>query len=180
MTLDYATLWVLVILNTLAIMLVIRQLAAMPHVARRAGPKVGTEVPAWSLESIDGRVVRSADLPTTYTLLFVASGCRPCHALFAELQTEGPAPTALYIVARGDAPALAREAQSERGPLYDLFLRDDRAILSELVGVPGTPYAVAVRDGRVVAAKAVPTAEQLARVSAQASMEGGLHPRTAP
>ena len=169
MSIDYAALWMLVVMNTMAILLLVRQVATMPQFTRRTGPKAGTPVDDWSLESVHGGIKHSADLPDAYTLLFVASTCGPCHALFAEMRRVGRPGGLLYVVGQGDAEAMSKEAESEQGPLFDLFLRGGRGEVYQKLGIPGTPWAVAVKGGRVESTGPASTAEQLSRVC-QAAM----------
>jgi hypothetical protein len=165
MSFDYAMLWLLVMTDTLAILLLVRQLATLPQFSRRSGPQAGTPIEPWSLEMMDGGTRRSTDLAEAYTLLFVASTCGPCHALFEEMRSAGRPRGLLYVVAQGDAAALEKEAVSERGPMYDLFFRGGRGDLYQRLNVPGTPFAVAVRKGRIEAAGPAASTEQLFRVS---------------
>ena len=179
MSLDYAALWVLVIVNSLGILVLTRQLAMAPQYSRRSGPKVGSTVGAWSLETLDGAVRRSTDPPDAYTLLFVSSTCGPCHALFTELRAAGRPRGLLYIVAQGDAAALAKEATSEQGPLYDLLLVDGGGEVQKSLQVPGTPYAVAIARGRVEAAAVASTPDQLSRICVTVAGPGEREPSTA-
>lgn len=175
MSLDYGALWALVLANTLLILLVIRHLAATPHITRLTGPQPGLEVGEWSLESLDGTTRRSADLPRTYTLLFMSHGCKPCQALMAELRQIGPPQGALYVVYQEAAQILNEEEPSGKQP-YDLLLVDGGRGLYTKLGVPGTPYAVAVHDGRVNLARLAPTVEQLAKVVEAVPRAGGFQP----
>jgi hypothetical protein len=126
--LDYIALWALVILNTLALLLVLRQLAMLPQHARtgtvleRRGPALGTPIEDWSLAALEGGMRRERDLPPSYTLLFVASTCDPCHKLLAELRSIGRPSGPLYLVANGDPQSVAAEATVAGGRLYDELL----------------------------------------------------------
>jgi hypothetical protein len=178
MSIDYIVLWILVTINTLAILLIIRQVAGLPQVARPLGPKRGSLVIPWSLEALDGSVRRAAELPADYTLLFVSSTCEPCLTLFAEMRRVGRPPGPLYLVAQGDADAIAKEAESANGVLYDLLLRGGAGDLYQQLAIPGTPYAVAVREGRVAGSAAAPTSAQLIKISESALPHGRATPLT--
>lgn len=156
MQLDYVALWTLVIANTFAILLIVRQLARLPQFARRTGPRTGTPV-HWTLRSPDGRVMSSKDAPNAYTLLFVASTCKPCHALFEDLRARGKPPATLYVVSQGDGVSLTQEAPGT----FDLLLEGGVADLYRELQIPGTPWAVAVSDGVVVATGAASNVPQL-------------------
>lgn len=178
MSIDYIALWSLVILNTFAILLIVRQLAMLPQFARRPGPKAGSVVPDWSLTALDGRAVHASAMPGPYTLLFIASTCGPCHSLLGELRKVGRPQGLILAVAQGDADALAREAAGPSGALFDDVLLGGTGDLSRDLAIPGTPYAVAIASSRVVAAGVAPTAQDLSRVtrSAVAAEQAGPRP----
>jgi hypothetical protein len=77
------------------------------------------------------------------------------------------------MIVQGDADALEREAHSSAAPLYDLFLLGGRGELFQSLDVPGTPYAIAVQDGRVVAAGAAATTDTLSQVATSLALEAG-------
>jgi hypothetical protein len=168
---DDIGLWALTIANTLGLLLVIRQLATLPQythtsgVRERKGPAVGTVIEDWSLAALEGGIRREQDLPPAYTLLFVASTCDPCHKLLAELRTVGRPASPLYLVANGDAQSVATEATTAGGPLFDELLITGSGDLYQRLDVPGTPYAVSIRDRRVVAAGVSPAAADVARIA---------------
>lgn len=153
---DYVAMWALLIANTFAILLIVRQLAHLPQFARRTGPRVGTPV-HWSLRSLEGTVVRSEEAPRDYALLFVASTCNPCHALLDDLRAHGKPDRAVYIVGQGETATLAREAAGT----FDLFLEGGVGDLYRELQIPGTPWAVVVRDGVVAATGAAANASRL-------------------
>ena len=165
-TFDYVALWALTVANSLILLLLIRYVARMPQLSRRADPAPGTPVPPWSLTALGGSVVRSEQMPSAYTLLFLASGCKPCHALLTELRAHGrPTSAALVAVGRGDVQALAQEAAPDGVAVYDHFLVDPDGALSRQLRIPGTPYAVSVHDGRIVRGGSAPTASDLDRIA---------------
>lgn len=169
MSLDLLALWTITAINTLGLLLVVRQLAALPQFSRRLGPRKGESLGDWEMKTPDGDIVRGRDVSGAYTLLFVSATCGPCHELFAELRDTGRHAGTLYVVAHGDPAVVSAEAVSPQGLVYDRLLVGNREDpLFVRLSIPGTPYAVAVRDGKVVRAGIAAKAEQLARVSSAA------------
>ena len=174
MAIDYIALWALVIIDTLGLLLVVRQLATLPQYTRqgsareRRGPAIGSPIADWSLAALEGGIKNDRDLASSYTLLFVASTCDPCHKLLAELRKTGRPAGPLYLVANGDPQSVAAEARIDGERLYDELLITGSGDLYQRLDVPGTPYAIAVRGRHVAGAGVSPTAADLARIAASA------------
>lgn len=164
MSIDYAALWGLTIVNAVVLLLVVRQLALFPRYSQTPGPRLGTPVPEWTLRTLDGRDRQVAQLPASYVALFTADGCGPCHTLFTRLAHEGRPDGSLVVFAEGDAGKLAETATAGSKPLFDEFLAGlTREMLLEF-SIPSTPYAVAIRQGRVAASGPARTREELANI----------------
>lgn len=167
MTFDYVLLWVLVVFNTFVSLLIIRQLAALPKVIRRPGPRPGLVLGDWVHPTSTGRQLRSSELPTEYTLLFVSGSCQPCRSLLEEIHERGRPQGMLVLVSQDDGQALSAERPDATA---DFLLPQDRD-LYERLSIPGTPFAVKIQDGKVVRAAAAPTLSMLAEVVRAANAE---------
>ena len=172
MSFDYVVLWILTIANSVAILLVVRQLAALPAF-RPAGPRPGTSFANWTLRAPNGAPRSSSEMPLEYTMLFASEACGPCHTLLGELAQSTPIGETLIVAAEGDAPRLQQEALSPRGPVYDEFLSGADSEFRQRFHVPGTPFGIAVRRERVVAAGPLRTAKDLEKLAA-ALRRGGV------
>ncbi|MGH2377809.1 MAG: hypothetical protein ACRDGT_04975 [Candidatus Limnocylindria bacterium] len=178
MALDSFALWVITLANTLGILLVIRQLAKQPQYLKRSDPKPGTDVGEWALVA-DGVLTRSSELPAAYTLLFVASACQPCHALLTELASRGKPSGNLYLVTQDDGRGLLDRWRDGGRPPYDRFFTSDAGQLFRRLGIPGTPYAVAVENRTIRRAGVTPDTAALAAIMAEVAGERSFQRTTA-
>lgn len=164
MTVDSIVLWILTIANSVAILLVVRQLAALPAY-RPTGPRRGASFANWTLRTLDGTPRSSAEMPTEYTMLFASETCGPCHTLLGELAKSALNIEPLVVAVDGDAPKLQEASLSPRGLVYDEFLGGADSAFRERFQVPGTPFALAIRRERVVASGPARTPEELAKLA---------------
>lgn len=160
---DYLLLWSLTILNSFMVIVLIRHVARLPQ--RPPGPPVGLPVRDWTLRTVEGSERTGADMPSAYTLLVAAENCGACHGLLARLARSGRPPGTLVIATSGDGAKLAQAAESTEGPLYDEFLTGTDPEFMQKFRIPSTPYALAVRHGRVVASGPARTPEELAAIA---------------
>ena len=164
MSLDYVLLWALVIGNGLATLLVIRQVAMLPKFSRPPGPRPGSQLD-WALATLDGTVRESSAMPAEYVMLFASERCNACHALFASIARFGRPEAHLVVAAESDGVMLEAAARTDRARLYDEFLLGADVAFMQRHGIPTTPYAVAVRLGRVVSAGPARTPTELAQIA---------------
>ena len=164
MSIDYAALWILTVVNAVALLLVVRQLALLPRYSQPAGPRLGRLVPDWTLKTLEGRDRPITELPSEYVALFTAEGCGPCHTLFNRLAHEGRPRGPLVVFAEGDAQTLAATATGAAGPLYEEFLGGVTHEMMLEFSIPSTPFAVAIRHGRVAASVPARTRDELANI----------------
>lgn len=178
MSWDYLALWALTVANSFAILLLIRQVAQHPAYRQPQGPKPGTPFENWSLSTLAGQPRTAAEMPEEYTMLFASDSCGPCRTLFDELARSGRTRGALVVAADGESAALVRAAATASEPLYDDFLSGADHPFRQQHQIPGTPFAVAVRHGRVVASGPAGTPAQLQQVAdalAPAAMRTASH-----
>lgn len=163
---DQVALWILTVLNTLAILAVVRQLAALPQFVRRSGPAKGLVVGQWSLRTIENVILTSRQMPHNYTLLFVSGSCAPCRLLFQDLRDVGPPPGLLYPVAISEPQVVAHELKDAGVSYAALLVSDAEDPLMKRLAVPGTPYAISIRGDRVVEAGIASRFSDLQRIAA--------------
>ena len=144
---------------------------------RRTSPlRAGDRAPSFVVRDLDGdtrslEYLGRRDRPLL--IVFVAPGCDHCDPLLADVaewQQAGLFDT--VVVASGDESAI--RALATRQDLRGVFV-DDGARVGRLYGVPGTPSAVAVHDGVVVAPVAGgPSAVRALAASLPARASGDL------
>jgi len=148
------------------------------------GPRPGTPFKEWTLRTPDGSNRTSEEMPAEYTLLFAAESCGPCHALFAKIAKTGRTVGTLVVAADGPAPSLREAAMTDGGPLYDQFLTGADKSFRDRFNVPGTPFALAIRQQRIVASGPARTPEDVQKLAnelrstnraAPTLVEGGTH-----
>lgn len=164
MPLDYLAVWALTVANSLAILLVVRQLARLPK-PRAPGPRVGAPFVNWTLATLAGEQRSSRNMPSEYTMLFAANDCRQCHTLFSDLAESKRTIGVLVVAADGDAAALAGPAEARTAQFYDEFLTGADQAFRQQFHIPGTPFAIAVRQGHVVGSGATRTPAELQRIA---------------
>lgn len=96
-------------------------------------------------------------------MLAVAHTCKPCHRLLDELTRVPFGSTSLVIAAD---IGLESFGLPQRGLVQGQVLTGMNEGLRRRLQIPGTPFAVAIRDGRVVAAGPAPTPQELVGVAA--------------
>jgi len=118
------------------------------------GPDLGTQLPNLAARDANGELAGLLGTSDRARLLvFLSSRCAPCQTLAAEMRRSDPAHLASYltIVAdRNDAGSLELPAGL---PLVTLAAHEIKGDL----GIPGTPFVIAVDEGGIVRGKQVPT-----------------------
>ena len=165
MPIDSIALWILTVVNSFAIILVVRQLATLPKYNRPPGPRPGAPFAGWELTTLGGEKRSAAQMPLEYIILIAAERCGPCHALFAQLANVGR-PTPYFVIAgEGDAALLSQASSTPAGPLYDEYLAGVDVAFMQRFDIPSTPYALAIKRERVVASGPARTPAELQQIA---------------
>jgi hypothetical protein len=150
-----AALWLIVLLQSAALVEVLRQLAQVRAQLRRQGAAavpnegldVGTLVPDMStVRSLSGR-----DLPSNrdnFLLIFLSPDCDSCHELargVTNLDLELGVPVFTFV--RGDKSTVEAFARSYRLPTKTTFADIDGTV-SARFNINTTPSATVVHEGR--------------------------------
>jgi hypothetical protein len=162
--LDYLAIWALTIANSFAVLLIVRRLAQLPS-PRGSGPRIGAPLGSWTLKTLTGDQRSSADMPSEYTMLFTSDRCGQCRTLFGRLAQSGRMVGRLVVASDGDAAALTEASVNREEPLYDELLSGADLSFRQQLRIPGTPFAIAVRGGRVIASGAAATPEDLQKIA---------------
>lgn len=163
MDIAFAALWFLTIVNSLLLILVLRQLTLVVRGGEmRPGPAKNTRLPEWSLTDLSGNIRTSAEFAYEHVLLVVSEPCEPCRALLKELGG-GTDPLPYPLVVAFDGTAEEARARTEwLSPGSGVVLQGAGAEFKKRIGIPGTPHAVALRaDGLIAASGVVNTREHL-------------------
>jgi hypothetical protein len=151
--------WLAIISLTVVVLGVLRQVT--PHLEQagerpllriqRQGPAVGSKLPALTGSGRNGDIITTALLRgRRNVLLFLSRGCTPCLRLARELSASDPAvelTDSLIVVAdRADVSTLEL-------PAWVRVLTVPDTECSEVLGVRGRPFAIAVDAGGVVKGK---------------------------
>lgn len=165
MAFDLIALWTLTVLNSFAIILVVRQIATLPKYNRPPGPRAGSVFGDWELTTLGGDKRLSKQMPSQYVMLMAAERCAPCHALLAQL-VHGGRPEGHFVIAGdGDPVVLSRAASTPAGPIYDEYLDGADAAFLQRFDIVSTPYALAIKHGRVVASGPARTPTELQTIA---------------
>lgn len=161
---------VLGIVNTVAIVFIMRASVSSSALGTRSGLPLGSALPAFVTSGLNSEGLTDADARGR-VLLFLGANCRPCHAVARELQTlEGTALPPLLIGIL-DKPAghfddLATVVGSIGVPVF----RDPTRDVADRSAVPGTPFAYAIdSSGRVRAKTPATSVERLRSIARFAS-----------
>lgn len=157
-------LWTLTIVNSFVLLLVVRQLAQLPAYRSARGPSVNSSFAGWTLSALDGRVRTSQDMPEDYTMLFASERCGPCHDLLAELGRSDRV-ASLIVAADAAAPRLQQLAMDADPPVCMEFLTGADRSFRQQFRIPGTPFAMSVRAGRVVTSGPARSADEVRQVA---------------
>jgi hypothetical protein len=109
-----------------------------------------------------------------YVMLFAADSCDPCHALLRRLanSTLGRPNVRLILAVEGDPTGLLRASEGASGRPYDEVLAGVTRDMMRRLEIPGTPYAVALRDGVVMATGPARTPEELSGIAERLTQTG--------
>jgi methylamine dehydrogenase accessory protein MauD len=151
--------------------------ATTPARKGRGGLKLGKAAPAFTLPRVGGDDVSLAEYAGRRVLLvFVQTGCRPCHAVAPELnRLQGSGKCQVLVVSNGEPQAVAKWAAEVHADFpvlvqdkwsvskrYEVlatpfaFLIDERGLIASKGFVSNKQYMAFVLEGRSVAATAEP------------------------
>lgn len=155
-------LWAIVVANTFAILAIVRQLALLPR-PPAPGPRAGAPFVNWALRTDKGDSRDSTEMPAEYTILFASETCRPCHALVEQLAGTQRVASRLVLAVDGNPKALLASAGPSQ-PFDELLIGATENFRRQL-HIPGTPFAVAVRQRHVVAAGPARSVRELTTIA---------------
>jgi hypothetical protein len=147
--------------NLLLTLALARRLAEAERVAARGPkprmPRVGTEVPEFSVATADAGQLTDAQLRSGRTVLvFSMADCGPCAALAEELRhTELPAGLGLLVLLAANEDNQAAAAAKYQDPARVGFLPADGTV-ADRFEVDAFPTVVLVDDGRITAVGRTP------------------------
>jgi thiol-disulfide isomerase/thioredoxin len=124
--------------------------AQAPAAAPPAGSQIGMPAPTLQLPNLDGEIVDLADFRGQPTLvMFWNPGCGFCQQMLPDVQRweASPPPGAPKLLVVSTGSVEANRAQGLRSPV----LLDPNFSVGPRFGVGGTPSAVLVAKGRIVA-----------------------------
>jgi hypothetical protein len=146
--------------NLLLTLALARRLAATERAAANGGrgephlPRVGAEIGAFSVPTIEGASLTDARLRSGRTLLvFSMAGCSPCAALAEELRrTELPSGLTLLVLVATAVDDPASVTAVEYPAMAEVAYLPEECDLIERLEVDAFPTLVLVEEGRIVAA----------------------------
>ena len=124
--------------------------ATQPSRINRNGLKPGAKAPEFSLPDIDDREASLSELRGTRTLLvFVQSGCKPCHAIVPELNQRQRAGEFCVVAVNNADPQEAKDWAKETQAEFPVLVQDQFEV-SKQYQVFATPFAFLIdEDGKI-------------------------------
>jgi methylamine dehydrogenase accessory protein MauD len=152
--------------------------ATTPTRKGRSGLKVGTKAPLFTLPSVAGSDMSLASYAGRQVfLVFVQTGCRPCHAVAPDLnRLQQRGKYQVLVVNNGEPNAVERWAAEVHAEFPVLI--QDKFSVSKRYEVFATPFAFLIDENGVIASKGFVSNKQylgfvLERRSAEAKAEPG-------
>jgi methylamine dehydrogenase accessory protein MauD len=161
--------------------------ATTPSRIGRSGLKPGKRAPEFSLPSVAGGEVALSDFAGRKVLLvFVQSGCGPCHDIAPELNRFASRNGDVQVlVLNNAAPEEAREFAREVNARFPILVQQNWSV-SKQYEVFATPFAFLIDEHGIVAAKGIVNSREhlgyllsSAASSAAANREARSDPATA-
>ena len=130
--------------------------ATMPSRIGRSGLAPGRKAPDFTLPGVDGANVSLDDFAGRRVLLvFVQSGCGPCHEIVPELNKLAARNRELHILAVNHAtPEAACAWAAETGAAFPVVVQEDWSV-SKIYEAFATPFAFLIDECGFVAAKGI-------------------------
>ncbi len=127
--------------------------ATNPTRKGRSGLKVGKKAPDFTLPSVAGTEVSLANYAgRSVFLVFVQTGCGPCHAVAPDLnRLHRTGKYEVLVVNNGEADAVAKWAREVHAEFPVLI--QDKWIVSKRYEVLATPFAFLIDEQGVIASK---------------------------
>jgi len=129
--------------------------AVTPVRLGRGGLKSGKRAPDFKLLSVVGPEVALADYAERKVLLvFVQTGCAPCHAVVPELNRVHQRGDVQVLAINNAAPEAARKWVSEAGAEFPVLMQENWKV-SKRYEVMATPFAFVINEKGVIASKGI-------------------------
>jgi methylamine dehydrogenase accessory protein MauD len=134
--------------------------ATRPPRGNRSGLKPGAKAPAFSLPDVEGEEVSLTDFSGRRTLLvFVQSGCGPCHDIVPELNRLQQSGQLQVLVINSAEPEEARDWVQETHADFPVLIQD-RWEVSKQYQVFATPFAFLINERGMIAAAGIVSSKQ--------------------
>jgi methylamine dehydrogenase accessory protein MauD len=134
--------------------------ATRPPRGNRSGLKPGVKAPGFTLPDVEGEEVSLADFARRRTLLvFVQSGCGPCHDIVPELNRLQQSGQLQVVVINSAEPHEAREWAQETSADFPVLIQD-RWEVSKQYQVFATPFAFLINEHGAIAAAGIASSHQ--------------------
>ncbi|HEV2949359.1 MAG TPA: TlpA disulfide reductase family protein [Gemmataceae bacterium] len=127
----------------------------------RGGLKPGKKAPEFKLPSVVGPEVALSDyLDRKVFLVFVQTGCSPCHAVVPELN-ELHKQGKIQVLAINNAASsdAARQWASEAGAVFPVLMQENWKV-SKQYQVMATPFAFVINEKGVIASKGIANSKE--------------------
>jgi peroxiredoxin len=165
MVINIVLLWASVFLNLLLTFALIRKVNASNLVPRLEGPKIASPIPAFSAETLEGKVVTQANYAHRSTLfMFVQSHCSACHTILPQVELLSPQAriTGIEIVlVSTDEPDEARDFVRQNNIQLPVLIAPQQSnSMQANFKIPGTPYFCLINKDGVVQSAGFPTSSQ--------------------
>jgi methylamine dehydrogenase accessory protein MauD len=134
--------------------------ATRPPRGNRSGLKPGTKAPEFTLSNLEGEELSLTDFAGRRILLvFVQSGCGPCHDIVPELNRLQESGQLQVVVINSAEPDEAREWVQETDADFPVLIQD-RYEVSKKYEVFATPFAFLIDERGTVAAAGIVSSKQ--------------------
>jgi methylamine dehydrogenase accessory protein MauD len=134
--------------------------ATRPPRGNRSGLKPGAKAPEFTIPNVEGDEVSLANFSGRRTLLvFVQSGCGPCHDIVPELNRLQQSGQLQVLVINSAEPDEAREWVQETDADFPVLIQDCYEV-SKKYEVFATPFAFLINEQGTIAAAGIVSSHQ--------------------
>ena len=134
--------------------------ATRPPRGNRSGLKPGAKAPGFTLPDVEGGEVSLADFAGRRTLLvFVQSGCGPCHDIIPEINRLQQSEPLQVVVINSADPHEAREWAQDTHADFPVLLQNGWEV-SKQYQVFATPFAFLINERGTIAAAGIVSSKQ--------------------